>query len=110
MKSGDLHPTKPKPGLPGAPRDRVNGNPEELFTTVTQRHKRRSGHRDIGTSVLRWRLQNVWQTALAALREIFDESAYERFLLRTRAARSVSSYRAFMRERETAITRKPRCC
>jgi hypothetical protein len=47
---------------------------------------------------------------LAALREIFDESAYERFLLRTHAARSVASYRDFLREREGALARKPRCC
>jgi hypothetical protein len=46
----------------------------------------------------------------AALREIFDESAYERFLTRTKSERTVTSYRAFLRERETAIARKPRCC
>jgi hypothetical protein len=46
----------------------------------------------------------------AALREIFDESAYERFLARTDSERSVSSYRAFMLERENAMTRKQRCC
>ena len=46
----------------------------------------------------------------AALREIFDESAYDRFLARTRSERSVSSYREFMRERENAMARKQRCC
>jgi hypothetical protein len=46
----------------------------------------------------------------AALREIFDESAYDRFLIRTHSKRSVSSYRAFMRERENAMARKQRCC
>jgi hypothetical protein len=46
----------------------------------------------------------------AALREIFDESAYDRFLLRTSASRSVASYRDFMRDRETAMAKKPRCC
>jgi hypothetical protein len=50
------------------------------------------------------------RTLLAALREIFDESAYDRFLLRTSAARSIASYRAFTRERDAAMQRKPRCC
>ena len=46
----------------------------------------------------------------ATLREIFDESAYDRFLRRTHASRSVASYRAFMRERDAAMLKKPRCC
>jgi hypothetical protein len=46
----------------------------------------------------------------ATLREIFDESAYDRFLLRTQAPRSVGSYRAFTRERDAAMVKKPRCC
>jgi hypothetical protein len=46
----------------------------------------------------------------AALREIFDESAYDRFLLRESASRSVASYRDFMRDRETSMAKKPRCC
>jgi len=44
------------------------------------------------------------------LSEIFDESAYDRFLLRTHASRSVASYRAFTRERDAAMVKKPRCC
>ena len=50
------------------------------------------------------------RTLRAALREIFDESAYDRFLLRTNAHRSVASYRAFTRERDAAMLKKPRCC
>ena len=46
----------------------------------------------------------------ATLREIFDESAYDRFLLRTQASRSTASYREFTRERDSAILKKPRCC
>jgi hypothetical protein len=56
------------------------------------------------------RLAQFWVVFLSALREIFDEAAYERFLSRTDAARSVSSYRDFLREREAALARKPRCC
>jgi hypothetical protein len=55
-------------------------------------------------------LQNAWSILRAAFQEIFDESAYERFLLRTKTLRSQESYRAFMREREAAMVKKPRCC
>jgi hypothetical protein len=54
--------------------------------------------------------RNVMQTLRAALHEIFDESAYDRFLLRTNTARSVASYQDFMRERDAAMAKKPRCC
>ena len=47
---------------------------------------------------------------IATLREIFDENAYQRFLVRTGSAASTQSYRAFMREREAGMARKPRCC
>ena len=56
------------------------------------------------------RLARAIRTLLAAIREIFDESAYDRFLLRTNAARSIASYRAFTRERDASMQRKPRCC
>ena len=55
-------------------------------------------------------LRRTLQTIRAMLREIFDESAYDRFLLRTHASRSVASYRAFTRERDAAMVKKPRCC
>jgi hypothetical protein len=54
--------------------------------------------------------RSVWKLFCAALREIFDESAYDRFLLRTRDSRSVASYRAFTRERDAAMLKKSRCC
>jgi hypothetical protein len=50
------------------------------------------------------------QTVVAMIREIFDESAYDRFLARVGASRSIHSYREFLREREEAMVRKPRCC
>jgi hypothetical protein len=46
----------------------------------------------------------------AVLREIFDESAYDRFLLRTQRQSSIESYRAFMIERDAAAVTKQRCC
>jgi hypothetical protein len=46
----------------------------------------------------------------AALREIFDESAYLRFLARTQMASSPAAYAAFWRERESSQKPRPRCC
>ncbi len=46
----------------------------------------------------------------AALREIFDESAYLRFLQRHQVASSCAAYAAFLRENELAQARRPRCC
>lgn len=56
------------------------------------------------------RIHTAYHLILAALREIFDENAYDRFLLRTKGVRSVASYREFLREREGGIARKPTCC
>jgi hypothetical protein len=47
---------------------------------------------------------------VAALREIFDESAYARFLDRRRVASSQAAYGEFLRESEIAKARRPRCC
>jgi hypothetical protein len=58
---------------------------------------------------LQW-FRNAISTFRATLREIFDEAAYDRFLLRTLSSRSVASYRAFTRERDSAAVKKPRCC
>ena len=47
---------------------------------------------------------------LATLREIFDESAYARFLSRTQMVSSPAAYAAFCQEFEEAKTRRPKCC
>ena len=49
-------------------------------------------------------------TTLAALREIFDEAAYARFLSRSRIASSSVAYAAFQREKEEGCARRARCC
>ncbi len=56
------------------------------------------------------RVANAWRILLATLREIFDESAYARFLQRTQMAPSRAAYAAFLREREHSQARRPRCC
>lgn len=55
-------------------------------------------------------LREFFKIVLAVLREIFDENAYQRFLLRTNSVASVASYRQFQRERESGMATKPRCC
>jgi uncharacterized short protein YbdD (DUF466 family) len=47
---------------------------------------------------------------LSVLREIFDESAYARFLDRTHLASSPAAYAAFFRERQSGKERSTRCC
>jgi hypothetical protein len=47
---------------------------------------------------------------MAALREIFEESAYERFLSRRSLTSSPAAYGDFLRETEAAKARRPRCC
>jgi hypothetical protein len=47
---------------------------------------------------------------LAALREIFDEAAYARFLSRVQTESSTKAYAAFRQEFEEAKTRRPKCC
>jgi hypothetical protein len=45
-----------------------------------------------------------------ALAEIFEESAYTRFLQRHGLTPGTDSYAEFLRERENTVARKPRCC
>ena len=47
---------------------------------------------------------------VAALREIFDENAYQRFLDRSRLQSSTRAYAMFRQEHEQARFRRPRCC
>jgi hypothetical protein len=55
-------------------------------------------------------IRSLLITALATLREIFDESAYDRFLNRTSMTSSPATYAAFCRELEEAKARRPKCC
>ena len=55
-------------------------------------------------------LINAGRILLAALREIFDEASYSRFLRRERMESSPQAYSAFWREREVGQARRPRCC
>ena len=46
----------------------------------------------------------------AMLKEIFDESAYARYLERRGLTSSSESYDTFLRETEATRVRRPRCC
>lgn len=55
-------------------------------------------------------LRKAARILISALREIFDEAAYDRFLQRTQAPSSPAAYAAFWREREGNKAPRPRCC
>lgn len=62
----------------------------------------------IGTS---WAsVERFGVVSLAVVREIFDESAYGRFLERHRLEPSTMSYAAFRKEHEHNKALRPRCC
>ena len=56
------------------------------------------------------RLLVFCETVHAVLREIFDESAYERFLENKCVVSSRLAYGEFIQETERARARRPRCC
>ena len=56
------------------------------------------------------RLRDLVDVVLATLREIFDESAYGRFLERRQMVSSRKAYVEFMREDELLRARRPKCC
>ena len=55
-------------------------------------------------------VRKFFNIASAALREIFDETAYARFLARTGQPSSRAAYAGFLRERAASQERRPRCC
>jgi hypothetical protein len=56
------------------------------------------------------RIRQAFRVLQATLLEIFDESAYARFLRRTQMQSSPAAYAAFCREREISHQRRPKCC
>ncbi len=54
--------------------------------------------------------RRVIATIIATLREIFDESAYGRFLAYHKLSSCPSAYAAFLREQENIKSRRPKCC
>jgi hypothetical protein len=56
------------------------------------------------------RIVEAARIVVATLREIFDESAYDRFLRRKQITSSPVAYAAFRKEFEDAKMRRPKCC
>jgi hypothetical protein len=56
------------------------------------------------------RVRQIATTMVAMLREIFDESAYSRFLSRHGLISGATAYAKFLREQENIKARRPRCC
>jgi len=61
-------------------------------------------------STLKKFVRGIASIVRAALQEIFDESAYARFLMRRQLQTSPEAYAEFLRENETSRQRRPRCC
>jgi hypothetical protein len=55
-------------------------------------------------------MNRAHRMTLAVLKEIFDESAYARFLTRNQLTPSRASYAAFQNEHQHGQARRPRCC
>jgi hypothetical protein len=55
-------------------------------------------------------MNQIFPTIVAILREIFEESAYSRFLAHHELSSCPSAYAAFLREQEGAKARRPKCC
>jgi hypothetical protein len=55
-------------------------------------------------------IAGFFEIIAGVLQEVFDESAYRRFLLRGNFASSAASYAAFCAEQEKSRARRPRCC
>jgi hypothetical protein len=59
--------------------------------------------------IMTW-LTSTFALFASCLREIFDESPYQRFLREHEMASSRDAYQKFCQERATATERRPRCC
>lgn len=55
-------------------------------------------------------LNRMFRTLTAVLREIFDESAYARFLRRHDLAPSREAYAAFLKESAVGKSQRAKCC
>jgi len=56
------------------------------------------------------RFREFFRILRAVLSEIFDESAYSRFLTQRGMSSSVTAYAEFLKETDHARARRPRCC
>ena len=74
---------------------------EDIRPRLSSRAKRKDGFAV---------LSRMASVILSILQEIFDESAYQRFLEKSRLESSPKAYAIFRQETEHAQSRRPRCC
>ena len=55
-------------------------------------------------------ITHVFRILSATLQEVFDESAYRRFLIRGKLNSSCRAYAMFLKEHEQERSRRARCC
>lgn len=63
-----------------------------------------------GTEVVSAAMERVMRTVCMVLREIFEESAYARFLQRHGIGSSREAYAGFLRESRQSREKRARCC
>ena len=56
------------------------------------------------------RLQHAMAVLVSVAQEIFDETAYQRFLNRTQMQAGAESYAEFRKEQDELRARRTRCC
>lgn len=71
---------------------------------------RQSNAHSLPDMSLRKRFRSALNLLHCTMREIFDESAYARFLTRRQIATSPQAYADFLRETQAHRERRPRCC
>jgi hypothetical protein len=79
------------------------------MTTITKRKTTTRTTRSMIAQGVR-AIAGFFEVIAGVLQEVFDESAYRRFLVRCNLASSAASYAAFCAEQEKSRARRPRCC
>jgi hypothetical protein len=65
---------------------------------------------EAGANTMIAAIREIFATIAAVLREIFDESPYQRFLERSNLESSRNAYARFRQENEQSKSRRPKCC
>jgi len=85
-------------------------NTQRVTAILVQGSRRLSPDRVAGKpSLLAW-FPQIAVAMTSLLKEIFDESAYGRFLERNRISSSATAYARFREENDRLKSQRPRCC
>jgi hypothetical protein len=80
----------------------------EEDTSAGEKGRAETGH--VMAGVMQRAIVRPLGILVAMLREVFDESAYQRFLERGQLESSANAYALFRRENDRDRSRRPRCC